>query len=238
MYIPKAFIFDEVLFLQAIPRSIDRLYEPWMLWVFVACLAMLALVRVQFPRYIQLVRWSFNNYRIAKQTFAQGDLQSRPEWLITLPLTLFGYGMFLYLLINYLKGPETLGFTDFLRLVLAVGVILILKVLAGYLVEALSHRFESIRVYLGNTFLIGTISGALLLLLSMAVALDLSQRSQWYFIAGVSLILVTYLFRLGRGVGHAIDERISLNYIILYLCTLEFLPAGVLLKALVSTYAL
>lgn len=234
----KAFIFGEVLFLQAIPRTIDRLYEPWMLWVFVASLAMLALVRVQFPRYIQLVRWSFNNYRIAKQTFAQGDFQSRPEWLITLPLTLFGYSMFLYLLINYMKGPSALGFMDFIRLVVMVGVIMILKVLAGYLVEALSHRFESIRVYLGNTFLIGTISGTALLLLSLAVALDLSDRSQWYFMVGLSIIALTYLFRLGRGVGHAISERISLNYIILYLCILEILPAGVLLKAIVSTYAL
>ncbi|HCY46074.1 MAG TPA: hypothetical protein DHU89_05275, partial [Flavobacteriales bacterium] len=51
-------------------------------------------------------------------------------------------------------------------------------------------------------------------------------------VAGLILIVASIVWRWARGWLNAVTNRISIVYIILYLCTLEILPAVVLLKVL------
>lgn len=207
-----------------------------MLWFFLLALAVIALVRVQYPKYIQLIGSNFTSYRIARQTFAQSEYQSRPEWIVSFIVTIVSISLFGYLNIISQSSDSSGGIVFYLKILLATGLIFVLKIMAGLLVESLSKKLESIRIYLGNTFLISFLASAVLLPISLAMALDNSGNIAVLGWIGLGVLGAAFLLRLARGVSHAISERIPLYYIILYLCTLEILPLGVLIKVILISY--
>jgi hypothetical protein len=215
-----------------IEREVANLYEPWMFWVFIVALALIALVRIQFPVYAQLVRWNFSNYRIARQAFVENEPLIHTSWLLMLPVMLSGIALFLYLALQGTDAyclPATFG--SFLRIVLIVLGVFILKMLTINLVDTVAAKTAALRIYLGNTFLLVQSVSIVLLLLSAMMALAWGGPSDWMIYSGAGLLGFIYLVRLARGIIAALEERISLNYIILYLCALEFLPLAVLAKA-------
>lgn len=215
-----------------IEREVSNLYEPWMFWVFIVALALIALVRIQFPAYMQLVRWNFSNYRIARQAFVENEPLIHTSWLLMFPVMLSGISLFVYLALA--GDPELCmasSFSGFVRVALIVLGIFVLKMLVINLVNTVALKTAALRIYLGNTLLLEQSVSLALLILSAMMALAWGGPSSWMIYTGAGLLALVYFLRLTRGVLAALEERISLYYIILYLCALEFLPLAVLVKA-------
>lgn len=218
-------------------REVDHLFEPWMGVVFVGALIVVAIIKVQFPAFLQMIRWNFSNYRITRQAMAEGDFEYRPEMLLLFPVMLASLAWFIYLYVTahpLFCYPE--GVWSFLKLLLILGLMYVVKLLSIALVNELTNGPTALRIYLGNTLLLNLTMALPLLVLSLMLALSAGNLQSGLFIAGAVLLSGAYLLRLTRGVLAAIQERISLNYIILYLCTLEFLPLAVVSKAWLSVY--
>jgi hypothetical protein len=218
-------------------REVDHLFEPWMGLVFLIALMLVTVIKVQFPAFLQMIRWNFSNYRITRQAMAEGDFEYRPEMLLLFPVMLASLAWFIYLYVTanpILCYPEGIG--AFLKLLLILGLMYVVKLVSIALVNELTNGTSALRIYLGNTLLLNLTMAAPLLVLSLMVALSSGQMQTGLFIAGAVLVGGAYLLRITRGVLAAFQERISLNYIILYLCTLEFLPLAVVVKAWLSVY--
>jgi hypothetical protein len=218
-------------------REVDHLFEPWMGVVFVVALIVVTVIKVQFPAFLQMIRWNFSNYRITRQAMVDGDLEYRPEMLLLFPVMLGALAWFIYLYVTanpMFSYPEGVG--AFLKLLLILGLMYLVKFVSIALVNELTNGPSSLRIYLGNTLLLNLTMAAPLLVLSLMVALSTGNLQAGLFIAGAVLVSGAYVLRLIRGVLAAIQERISLNYIILYLCTLEFLPLAVVAKAWLLVY--
>lgn len=93
---------------------------------------------------------------------------------------------------------------------------------------------EGISIINKNTWQFG---GILLLMLSYLWILD-SKNEMIYRIVFISVIGFMVLLRVIKGILFSLNRRISWYYFILYLCTLEILPAIVLLKVAVSNLSL
>lgn len=222
---------------EPIVREVDHLFEPWMGLVFLVSLIIVTVIKVQFPAFIQLMRWNFSNYRITRQAMAEGDFEYRSEMFLLFPVMLASLAWFLYLFITanvLLCYPE--GIAAFLKLLLILGLMYGVKFASITLVNVLTGGATSLRIYVGNTLLLNLTIAAPLLVLSLMVALSTGGVQMGLFIAGAVLVVGAYLIRISRGVIASIQERIPLNYIILYLCTLEFLPLAVVVKAWLSIY--
>jgi uncharacterized membrane protein len=68
--------------------------------------------------------------------------------------------------------------------------------------------------------------------ISLLLAYSKVIPSDVLVVLGLILIVASVVWRWARGWLNAVTNRISIVYIILYLCTLEILPAVVLLKVL------
>lgn len=220
-----------------VPRELNTLFEPWMALVVLIGLLVFAVVRNQYPGYLQNVRWSFSNYRITRQAFAEGDFSFKSAWLVMFPAMVAAYAWFVYLIAarsNEFCFPT--GLNAYLQLVLAVFVVYVLKLLVILLVELLTKPGPSLKVYWGNTILLNQTVALPLMFVSLSAALASGWLEVSLIYTGAALLLLTYLLRLIRGVSAALQSRISLNYIILYLCTLEILPLAVIIKAWYMVY--
>lgn len=219
-------------------REVDQLFQPWMSWFILLTLLLIAGVRIQYPQYLQLVRWSFSNYRIARQSFVEREFQIRQDWLLMFPVMVMGHSFFLYVLLastnetTFEGGPR-----DFLRLVFIVVLVYLMKIIAIQLVSTLAKPVTALKIYQGNTVLLSEASSILLWLLALAGALSAGGPHNVLLWLGVGVMGFSYFLRLGRGIFAALEERISLQYIILYLCTLEILPLAVLIKAWLQVHS-
>lgn len=215
-----------------LPRTIIRLYEPWMALVMFSSLVLFALVKTQFPSYLQLVRWNFSNYRIARQTFEEDEVELRPPWLLMTPVMIASLALLVYL---YTEASPLFcgggGGMQFLRIMVIIGLIYLIKLLTIRFVETITVPTKTLRVYRGNSILLNQTIALPLLLVCLVSALSAGWLVEVALKAGFVLFAFAYILRLLRGVSSAVQERIPLYYIILYLCTLEFLPLAVLAKA-------
>ena len=214
-------------------RELIYLYEPWMIWIFISTMALWAIYRVQFPGYIQLGKWNFSHYRIAKQVFSEGEFGIRIDWLIGFPIMSASIALFLFLA-QITQTPCWDGFGNYMTLFGIVTLVFLVKMLVIAAIDTFSSKEIALRVYFGNTVILSQIAAFLLLFLSIVMALTYGNPSSLLIWIGLFILLISYLIRLTRGIIAAIQERISLNYLILYLCTLEILPLAVLIKAWMS----
>lgn len=223
--------------LTPLPREVQTLFEPWMGAVMILGLLVLALVRNQYPAYLQNIRWSFSNYRITRQAFAEGDFSFKPEWLLMFPVMVMAHAWLIYIasarsaLSCYPKGLQ-----PYLQLVLMVLLVYVLKLMGILLVNMLTKAGASLRVYWGNTILLSQTIALPLMFLALSASLAADGLEAVIVYAGFCIFVLAYLLRVFRGISAAIQSRISLKYIILYLCTLEILPLAVVVKAWYMVY--
>ncbi len=221
-----------------IPRVIIDLYEPWMAVILLISLLVFAIVKNQFPAYLQLIGWNFSNYRIARQYFEESEFTFRPEWLLMFPIMVGSLALYVYLLMaGFSEFCMEDGLFLYLRLLLIIFMIYVVKLLTIQLVSTLSTPIKTLRVYLGNVILLNQTVALPVIILSVLAALTAGWVSRTALIAAAVILIGVYALRVLRGIVSALQERIPLNYIILYLCTLEFLPLAVLVKAWVIARA-
>ena len=56
----------------------------------------------------------------------------------------------------------------------------------------------------------------------------------WVFYAGFFVIILLYILRIFRGLQISFKNRLSIFYLILYLCALEIMPTLILFKVIVN----
>lgn len=215
-----------------IERELLRLYEPWMGFVFIGVFTAVAVIRRQFPVYVQMMGWNFSNYRIVRQTLEEGEFSQRADWLVMLPVALSSFALFVYLVLaEWSRTGGGSALSLFGKLFVLLLCVYMLKLVAVNLVRTLTAPMRALANYIGNTFLLLNTLALPLLLLSLAAALSSGSLTRMVLVGGLVLVASAYLLRVLRGFQAALNERIPLYYIILYLCTLEFLPSAVLIKA-------
>ena len=215
-----------------VERELQRLYEPWMGFVFIGVLIAIAIIRRQFPAYMQMISWNFTNYRIVRQTLEEGEVSQRVDWLVMLPVALTSWALFVYLVLaEWGRTGSGRSAGLFIRLFALLAIIYAVKLIALNLVRTLTVPARALANYIGNTFLLLNTLTLPLLLLALAASLSAGSLTRMVLIAGLVIVGLAYLLRVVRGMQAALNERIPLYYIILYLCTLEFLPSAVLIKA-------
>ena len=84
--------------------------------------------------------------------------------------------------------------------------------------------------YLYNTFLTYKILGIFLIIPTIAISFLDDPVKVYFFWIGLSIIIILYIMRLWRGVVIIMKNNVLLFYLILYLCTVEFLPIVILYK--------
>jgi hypothetical protein len=207
-------------------KKMIRSNPDWLIGVLVLAFLLFASVRLIFNKYLSQILQSTLNYSTFLRMFRERyfnllHASFRLDVIFSLVLALFSYQFLSAFKIN-------LGFSGSLYVYLAcLGLVVgyfIIKRIIYFILGVLTESKAEVQEYLFSINVFNRALGLFLLPVTVAIAfVPLSQVELMLFI-GLGIIAIFYLMSLIRGGKIFLKKHFSISYLILYLCTLEFLP--------------
>jgi hypothetical protein len=205
------------------PREIW--YPSWVVYVIVLAIAIVGLVRVLNSELILGVfaclfirPTSSTNFR---ETMA---LLGKTFWLLLLNYLIIS-SVFTFLLFQLYEVAYSLN------IILIPLITFLYPIFSLFFVSWLTDEFKKLKENVQIVSMIFQLIGIILIPLTIILMLN-PAFYKFIIYAGIAIYMVFLALRLFRGASYAIQNKIPWYYIILYLCTLEILPVGVLYKLL------
>jgi len=207
-------------------KKLLRNNPDWLVGVLVLTFLLLATVRLVFNKYLRQLIQSTINYStfsrlLRERYFNLFHASFRLDLIFSLIMALFSYQFISAYKINLgIKG----SFDVYLAcLGIVIGYFLAKKFLY-YVIGILTESKHEVQEYLFSITVYNRVLGLFLVPVSATIAfIPLSQVEPLLFV-GLGIVIIFYLMSLIRGGKIFLKKQFSISYLILYLCTLEFLP--------------
>jgi hypothetical protein len=207
-------------------KKVTRTNPDWLVGLLVLMFLIFATVKLIFNKYLSQLVQSTINYSTFNRLFRERyfnlfHASFRLDVIFNMTLALFGYQFLSLYKIN-------LGYSKSYYVYLAcLGIVIgyfTAKRILYYLIGILTESKQEIQEYLFSITVFNRVLGLFLLPISAIIAfIPLSQVEPLLF-AGLGIIIISYILSLLRGAKIFLKKQFSISYLILYLCTLEFLP--------------
>lgn len=213
-------------------RATDGLAPDWLAGLLLLAVGVLAWVNMVSPRQWVVLARSFGALRLGRHRLREElDMRDRTltglAVLSTLVVALFVHQLFLY------HGLVPAGALPYLQTLLVVGGALLAQLVVLQALRWLPSRDGGLKEYLYTTIVFHVVLG--LLLLPVATVMAYPAEVAWRqpaWVVGLAVIGAVVLFRWVRAVVVGVGNGAPWRYILLYLCTLEILPAALVLEQL------
>ncbi|MFK7758034.1 MAG: DUF4271 domain-containing protein [Flavobacteriales bacterium] len=211
--------------------------ERWMFFVFLLIFSLLAVLRWSYAKNFKELFQAVINIRLLREILREEIiLTSRASQLLIVSAFL-SIGLYVKLVFNYLDfkllGFQLTGFLEYVWIIAFMLSIYSVKLLVIFVIRRLFLADNELLEYEFNVSLMLKLAGVGLIPVSLLLAYFSTSFQLIWIVLGALILTGSLMWRWLRGVAHAVSNRISILYIILYLCTLEFLPVAVLLKVLI-----
>ena len=207
-------------------KKVTRTNPDWLIGLLVLMFLLFATVKLIFNKYLSQLVQSTINYSTFSRLFRERyfnlfHASFRLDVIFNMTLALFGYQFLSLYKIN-------LGYSKSYYVYLAcLGIVIgyfTAKRILYFLIGILTESKQEIQEYLFSITVFNRVLGLFLLPISATIAfIPLSQVEPLLF-AGLGIIIISYILSLLRGAKIFLKKQFSISYLILYLCTLEFLP--------------
>lgn len=211
-------------------------YQDWVLLILVVGLLFLIYSYYLKPLYFtRLLNSVFNHTATSKLIAEQNSLTNRISGSLNVVFYV-NSALVLFLIIQryaydfYFENELIQLFLLFIVIPVFFNLRMILYHFIGWLTKHVDLQFE----YLSYWMILNKLFGLLLIPLLFLVLYLPHDYQLWAVYAGLGLYSLLFLAKLFRGLQISIKNNISLFSIILYLCALEILPVGMLIKYLAS----
>jgi hypothetical protein len=220
--------------MESIKRTYPFLQEDWMIAMLVIVVAVLALIRYNYPkRFVRLGQAIFRA-RLLRQLMREELVLSHRTSLALILIFAANAAILVYLAAkSYGWVPYREFEYWFFPMVFGVIILLYLwKIIMIRLIQFFFSTDSGLSEYLVFSLVFNMILGLVWFPLILVALVTLQETVQILLAICLALFLVGYLIRLGRGVLIAREQHIFSVYIILYLCALEILPFAVFAKGI------
>lgn len=214
-------------------RPVSHYSADWFAGFVFLSLLLFAVVKASYGKYLVLLFQSIFNYHSAHRLFIDQNISLKwgtafLEVLYFLVFALFGFQVMKHVNIS-------IPYHDFIKLMISLGLIIVFINLKSVLYSILGFISESQPItgeYLFNVKIHSMVLGILLLPVVLLTAYTPVKDPRITIIAGVIIILLMYLKMILRGIQILFKKQVSIFYLFLYLCILEFLPLLLLIKVI------
>lgn len=209
----------------------------WMLGVIIVSLLLFGWIRVGFGRFVNAVTQAGYNYFASRRLQEEGNIvRSRVFHFMNL-LFFINIALFLTQILDYnnLTLFNLHGISVFFASLVFWIVLYGLKSFSLALLDFLFLTKGGFLSYNSTVFIYNKIYGFLLLPIVSVLPFVPSHITPIMFKIGIGMFGVFYVLRLFRGLQWGFKNRLSIFYMILYLCALEILPVLILYK-LIALY--
>lgn len=217
-------------------KKIARNNPDWLVGILVLAFLLFATVRLIFNKYLKQLLQATINYSTFTRIFRERyfnllHASFRLDLIFNLTLPLFGYQFINAYKINF--GISNTFYVYLVCLGIVIGYFTAKRTIY-YLIGILTESKYEVREYLFSMSVFNRVLGLFLLPVSASVAfVPLAQAEPLLFL-GLGLIIIFYLLSLIRGAKIFLKKQFSISYLILYLCTLEFLPLFLIYNILLT----
>ena len=207
-------------------KKLQRTNPDWLVGVLVLSFLLFATVRLIFNKYLSQIMQSTINYSTFTRSFRERyfnlfHASFRLDLIFSMVMALFSYQFITVYKINF--GVSKSFYVYLICLGLVIGYFTAKKIIY-FLIGILTESKKEVQEYLFSITVFNRVLGLFLLPVSATIAfVPLSQVEPLLFFV-LFIILVFYLLSLIRGGKIFLKKQFSISYLILYLCTLEFLP--------------
>jgi hypothetical protein len=141
--------------------------------------------------------------------------------IFNLSLGLFGYQFLSNYKLNF--GIPNSFYVYLICLGIVIAYFMVKKVLYT-LIGIMTESKREVREYLFSITVFNRVLGLFLLPVTAIIAFVPFYQPEYLLYTGLGIILIFYFLSLARGAKIFLRKHFSISYLILYLCTLEFLP--------------
>lgn len=206
----------------------------WMVGVLIVSLIILAWIRIFFNKYLSAVSRAAYSYTASFKLFQSKNSISQRVSAVANFLFIMNLAMFLFQLTMYF-GVDVFPYLPFVNYIIFTGIILLIYLLKSLVYQIVGFVFNAEQAagdYIHNVFIYNKILGLALLPVIIGIPYVPETLTPVLVKIGIVLVAISLLFRILRGIQISIKAGLSIFYLILYLCTLEILPALMVYKVL------
>lgn len=207
-------------------KKLTHTNPDWLVGVLVLAFFLFATVRLIFNKYLSQIAQATINYSTFTRIFREHyfnlfHASFRLDVIFNLIMALFGYQFISAYKINF--GIHNSFYVYLICLGIVIGYFIVKKVLFG-LIGIMTESKREVKEYLFSITIFNRVLGLFLLPVTAVIAFVPFYQPELLLYTGLGIIAIFYLFSLARGSKIFLRKHFSISYLILYLCTLEFLP--------------
>lgn len=207
-------------------KKVTRTNPDWLVGLLVLMFLLFATVKLIFNKYLSQLVQSTINYSTFTRLFRERyfnlfHASFRLDVIFNMTLALFGYQFISIFKINF--GLSKSYYVYLACLGIVIGYFTAKRILY-YLIGILTESKHEVQEYLFSITVFNRVLGLFLLPVSATIAFIPLSQVEILLFAGLGIIIIFYLLSLIRGGKIFLKKQFSISYLILYLCTLEFLP--------------
>ncbi|MFP4620012.1 MAG: DUF4271 domain-containing protein [Bacteroidales bacterium] len=217
-----------------IPRTHNGDYD-WVTYILIATFLLIGWTRLFFFRYFVSLMKSFHSYNYASSLYyGQNSLTIRASFLLNLTFFLTA-GTFLFQCMNYYEVsiPSLNPLAQFLVFSTFFLAWHIWNYLSTGFIGIVFLRQKSFQEYFHNYNLYRKILGVSLFPVIIVLQYISPEYKPLIMVFGMVIFGFLYFTHILRGLLIFIKKNVSIFYLILYLCALEFLPLLILYKVFI-----
>jgi hypothetical protein len=207
-------------------KKIFRTNPDWLVGVLVLSIILFASVRLIFNKYLSQLIQSTTNYSTFTRTFRERYFNLlHASFRLDLIFHLI-FALFIYQFLNVFKisvGGSKSYYSYLVCLGMVIGYFWA-KRIVYFIVGILTESKAEVREYLFSITVYNRVLGLILLPVTATIAFVPVTQIEILLFTGLGIITIFYLMSLIRGGKIFLKKHFSISYLILYLCTLEFLP--------------
>ena len=207
-------------------KKVTRTNPDWLVGLLVLSFILFATIKLIFNKYLSQLMQSTISYPTFTRLFRERyfnlfHASFRLDLIFHLILALFSYQFLALFKFNFGLSKSYYVYLACLGIVFGY---FTAKRILYYLIGVLTESKQEVQEYLFSMTVFNRVLGLFLLPVTATIAfIPLSQVEPLLF-AGLGIIIIFYLLSLIRGTKIFLKKQFSISYLILYLCTLEFLP--------------
>ena len=207
-------------------KKVFRSNPDWLVGVLVLSIILFASVRLIFNKYLNQLIQSTTNYSTFTRTFRERYFNLlHASFRLDLIFHLIS-ALFIYQFLNAFKISVG-GSKSYYSYLICLGTVIgyfWAKRIVYFIIGILTESKAEVQEYLFSITVYNRVLGLILLPVTATIAFVPVAQIEILLFAGLGIIVIFYLMSLIRGGKIFLKKHFSISYLILYLCTLEFLP--------------
>lgn len=205
-------------------------------WPFVLMLIVVAVVfylrALNFNGWKLMVRGAFSNKAVYQLIREENVMENTASGILSLTF-FFSLALFFYNLDEIRgMGINTTSLLKYFILLLFIFAIYVIKFLFLYLVRLILDAKWIFEEYVIGLININIMLGIALIPLNLLMIYNTWISPETLVYIGLSLLGLSLVLRFIKGFSMGLNRSVKLEYIILYLCTLEIMPIVILIETL------